>query len=232
MSMDGKGFWKKWDDASFFGAPFIWTTLHDFGGNVGIKGNVSQINQVRADGSSLKNPFQQRQQKIIIFFVAAVILSRFDALTHFSTGYFFFAIYVKIFFAFLNPFWGIWCVESVTVVVVPNSHSQVPFTDRPTSVIGTGYTPEGIDQNPAYYELMNQVCLHSLTCTYREMNPAPDPYSPAISILWTIFHMLLKTQAIFFRLFTQELTTLHCVLTSCIFAPTVELSVTAIRQGH
>jgi hypothetical protein len=24
-------------------------------------------------------------------------------------------------------------------------------------VIGTGYTPEGIDQNPAYYELMNQV---------------------------------------------------------------------------
>jgi hypothetical protein len=47
MSMDGKGFWKKWDDASFFGAPFIWTTLHDFGGNVGIKGNVSQINQVR-----------------------------------------------------------------------------------------------------------------------------------------------------------------------------------------
>ena len=48
MSEDGKGFWKKWDDASFFGAPFIWTTLHDFGGNVGIKGNVSQINQVRS----------------------------------------------------------------------------------------------------------------------------------------------------------------------------------------
>ena len=36
-------------------------------------------------------------------------------------------------------------------------YPQVPFTDRPTSVIGTGYTPEGIDQNPAYYELMNQV---------------------------------------------------------------------------
>jgi hypothetical protein len=54
--------------------------------------------------------------------------------------------------------------EIVTIVVVPNSHAQVPFTDRPTSVIGTGYTPEGIDQNPAYYELMNQV--YSCTCSH------------------------------------------------------------------
>ena len=37
MSEDGKGFWKKWDESSFFGAPFIWTSLHDFGGNDGMK---------------------------------------------------------------------------------------------------------------------------------------------------------------------------------------------------
>ena len=40
MSEDGKGFWQKWDDSSFFGAPFIWTSLHDFGGNDGMKVRV------------------------------------------------------------------------------------------------------------------------------------------------------------------------------------------------
>ena len=32
MSVNGEGEWKKWDKSSFFGANFIWTTLHDFGG--------------------------------------------------------------------------------------------------------------------------------------------------------------------------------------------------------
>lgn len=31
MSVDGSGEWQKWNNASFFGAPYIWTTLHDFG---------------------------------------------------------------------------------------------------------------------------------------------------------------------------------------------------------
>ncbi len=38
MSVNGAGEWQKWNDASFFGAPFIWTTLHDFGGTDGMKG--------------------------------------------------------------------------------------------------------------------------------------------------------------------------------------------------
>ena len=38
-----QGEWKKWDNASFFGAPFIWTTLHDFGGTDGMKGNLQQV---------------------------------------------------------------------------------------------------------------------------------------------------------------------------------------------
>ena len=28
MSVDGSGEWKKWNNAGFFGAPFLWTTLH------------------------------------------------------------------------------------------------------------------------------------------------------------------------------------------------------------
>ena len=34
MSTDGSGEWQNFNNAQFFGAPFIWTTLHDFGGTV------------------------------------------------------------------------------------------------------------------------------------------------------------------------------------------------------
>jgi hypothetical protein len=34
------GEWKKWNDAAFFGAPFLWTTLHDFGGTDGVLAGV------------------------------------------------------------------------------------------------------------------------------------------------------------------------------------------------
>ena len=50
MSVDGTGEWQKWNDASFFGAPFIWTTLHDFGGTDGLKGDLSRINRIPFDG--------------------------------------------------------------------------------------------------------------------------------------------------------------------------------------
>lgn len=76
--MDAHGEWKKWNQAGFYGAPFIWTTLHDFGGTNGMKGNLSLINQI--------------------------------------------------------PFDAVGKAE----------------------VWGTGYTPEGIDQNPVYYEFMAQ----------------------------------------------------------------------------
>eukprot|EP00759_Apiculatamorpha_spiralis_P034366 PhF_6_TR35416/c0_g1_i2/m.51550/K01205/NAGLU; alpha-N-acetylglucosaminidase len=79
MSVDGSGEWRNWNSASFFGAPFIWTTLHDFGGTDGIKGQLSHVNQL--------------------------------------------------------PFSGI--------APIGNSTAW-----------GTGYTPEGIDQNPIYYEFV------------------------------------------------------------------------------
>ena len=82
MSRDGSGEWSKWNNASFFGAPFIWTTLHDFGGTDAMKGDLSRIN-------------------------------------------------------------------------------AIPFAPIETTVWGTGYTPEGIDQNPVYYELMAQTNFHT-----------------------------------------------------------------------
>jgi alpha-N-acetylglucosaminidase len=79
MSVNGKGEWKMWNNASFWGANFVWTTLHDFGGTDGMKGSLSRINQI--------------------------------------------------------PF-------------------GTPVGSR---VWGTGFTPEGIDQNPVYYEFMSDV---------------------------------------------------------------------------
>ena len=76
MSVNGEGEWKKWNNASFWGAHFVWTTLHDFGGTDGLKGQLSHINKI---------PFSAPQGS------------------------------------------GVW---------------------------GTGFTPEGIDQNPVYYEFM------------------------------------------------------------------------------
>jgi alpha-N-acetylglucosaminidase len=40
----GGGIWKADNDFSFFNAPFIWGVLHNFGGNVGMWGDVSSLN--------------------------------------------------------------------------------------------------------------------------------------------------------------------------------------------
>lgn len=74
MSTDGDGEWKMWDKSAFWGANFVWTTLHDFGGTSGLRGWLDHIN-------------------------------------------------------------------------------QIPF-NAGSNVWGTGFTPEGIDQNPVYYEFM------------------------------------------------------------------------------
>ena len=79
MSVNGAGEWKQWHSAAFWGAKFIWTTLHDFGGTDGMKGNLAQINEI---------PFAAMEG------------------------------------------------------------------EHETSVWGTGFTPEGIDQNPVYYEFI------------------------------------------------------------------------------
>lgn len=86
MSTDGTGEWLKWDNASFFGAPFVWTSLHDFGGTDGMKGDLVHANAL--------------------------------------------------------PFAGL-----------------PAYGGANTTVIGSGYTPEGIDQNPVYYELVAQAAF-------------------------------------------------------------------------
>lgn len=78
MSVDGSGEWQKWNNSAFFGAGFVWTTLHDFGGTDGMKGDLARINLIPTTAPS------------------------------------------------------------------------------GAAVWGTGYTPEGIDQNPAYYDFMMQ----------------------------------------------------------------------------
>jgi ABC-type nickel/cobalt efflux system permease component RcnA len=40
--MDISGIWRYANNYSFFGAPFIWTTLHNMGANDGMKGATSQ----------------------------------------------------------------------------------------------------------------------------------------------------------------------------------------------
>eukprot|EP00756_Hemistasia_phaeocysticola_P064325 Hpha_TRINITY_DN7710_c0_g1::TRINITY_DN7710_c0_g1_i1::g.85521::m.85521/K01205/NAGLU; alpha-N-acetylglucosaminidase len=81
MSTDGSGEWKKWNNSTFWGAHYIWTTLHDFGGTDGMKGDIDRINEI---------PFTAPEGP--------------------ENG-------------------GLW---------------------------GTGFTPEGIDQNPVYYEFMTE----------------------------------------------------------------------------
>ena len=76
-----KGEWSKFNDASFFGAPFIWTALHDFGGTDGLKGALSRAAEL--------------------------------------------------------PFAGLPAAGGAN-----------------TSAFGSGFTPEGIDQNPVFYELL------------------------------------------------------------------------------
>lgn len=71
------GEWRKWN-SNYWGANFVWTTLHDFGGTDGLKGKLSHINEI---------PFA--------------------------------------------------AIEAGA-----------------KNVWGTGFTPEGIDQNPVYYEFM------------------------------------------------------------------------------
>lgn len=78
MSEFGSGEWREWGSQD---VSFVWTSLHTFGGNDGLKGNASLVSRIP-----------------------------FDALP--------------------------------------------PVAE--TAVLGVGYTPEGIDQNPAYYEILQE----------------------------------------------------------------------------
>ena len=59
MSVNGEGEWKKWDNGTgLWGAEdkgqYIWTTLHDFGGTDGLKGDLDRINHIPFDGIEAK----------------------------------------------------------------------------------------------------------------------------------------------------------------------------------
>lgn len=82
MAIDG--IWRYWGNYSFFNAPFIWTTLHNMGGNDGMKGDMRLLEKIPSDA--------------------------------FAAG---------------------------------------------ATIIGTGATPEGIDQNPAYYEYALDTSWHA-----------------------------------------------------------------------
>lgn len=84
LDMDVSGIWKYFGNFSFFGAPFIWTTLHNMGGNDGMKGDMRLL----TDMPSLA----------------------------LAAG---------------------------------------------ASIVGTGATPEGIDQNPPYYEYTFDTAWHA-----------------------------------------------------------------------
>jgi alpha-N-acetylglucosaminidase len=86
MSTDGTGEFTKWGDSSFFGAPFIWTALHNFGGTDGMKGDLGHLN-------------------------------------------------------------------------------AIPYGGANTTAIGMGHTPEGINQNPVYYDFLTSAVFR----------PAPVP---------------------------------------------------------
>ena len=77
MAYKGLGEWTKWNNASYFGADFIWSALHNFGDTNGLKGDLKRIASI------------------------------------------------------------------------------IPIVERSTSsMAGIGATPEGIDQNPVYYEFL------------------------------------------------------------------------------
>eukprot|EP01043_Picozoa_sp_COSAG02_P011790 COSAG02_NODE_440_length_22296_cov_173.657386_16_plen_715_part_00 len=83
LDMDISGIWRYSGNYSFFGAPFIWTTLHNMGGNDGMKGDMRMMQTMPSDA-----------------------------------------------------------------------------LQAGASIIGTGATPEGIDQNPAYYEYAYDTAWH------------------------------------------------------------------------
>ena len=47
--MDINGIWRYFGNYSFFDSPFIWTTLHNMGGNDGMKGDMRMLQHLPGD---------------------------------------------------------------------------------------------------------------------------------------------------------------------------------------
>ena len=50
MSVNGDGEWKKTNFSNFWDAKIIWTTLSNFGGTDGMRGDLERINTIPFDG--------------------------------------------------------------------------------------------------------------------------------------------------------------------------------------
>lgn len=57
--------WKKWNESAFFGASFVWTVLHNFGGTDGIKGDMNKVNQMPFDALNHNSKNDTTQHNII-----------------------------------------------------------------------------------------------------------------------------------------------------------------------
>ena len=55
MSTHGEGQWRQFNGSSFFGAQFVWTALHNFGGTDGMKGDLFKVNHIPFDSPKEAN---------------------------------------------------------------------------------------------------------------------------------------------------------------------------------
>ena len=55
MSTHGEGQWTQFNSSAFFGANFVWTSLHNFGGTDGLKGDLGMINRIPFDAPASAN---------------------------------------------------------------------------------------------------------------------------------------------------------------------------------
>ena len=55
MSPHGEGQWRQFNSSAFYGVNFVWTTLHNFGGTDGLKGNLGLLNRIPFDAPASAN---------------------------------------------------------------------------------------------------------------------------------------------------------------------------------
>jgi hypothetical protein len=144
MSPTGVGQWKDWKPPGDWGLPFIWSSLHVFGGNDGIKGNMNVTNGIPFEAP----PFSpgpgwacykfdpEEQKEINEKKISPEKICEQDGYSWNGGDH--------------TRFQGCGtcnCCQKGT-----------PY-DPKTQAVGVGYTPEGLDQNPAYYEVLQEAAF-------------------------------------------------------------------------
>ena len=122
MSAHGDGEFKQWKGQ--WRLPFIWTALHDYGGDMGIKGNLSKVNNIPFGAPPLApSPagYDSRTQAV-------------------GVGY-----------------------SAARGIEPPASPAPLlkPWQPAMRASVSSCAAPEGLDQNPAYYELLQEAAFKS-----------------------------------------------------------------------